>query len=83
MHEGLDASEQVTRPCPCGVGRLARWPWALHTDSLGFCPALPWSTEDRDTDDAVAEVRGKHCVEMFCWRSEWIEAAPGGDRIPW
>ena len=38
LHEGLHAHEQRTRPCPCGAGQLARWPWALQPASLGFCP---------------------------------------------
>ena len=35
---GLHAREQCTRPCPCGVGDIPRWPWVLSTSSLGFCP---------------------------------------------
>jgi hypothetical protein len=29
--------EQHTRPCPCGHGALAVWPWAVQTARLGFC----------------------------------------------
>ena len=35
--EGVRAAEHNSRPCPCGVGRLAQWPWALQTAALGFC----------------------------------------------
>ena len=31
------ASQQQTRPCPCGSGVLARWPWVVQTSELGFC----------------------------------------------
>jgi hypothetical protein len=31
------ASQQLTRPCPCGSGVLARWPWVVQTMGLGFC----------------------------------------------
>ena len=26
-----------TRPCPCGRGALAMWPWVVQTAQLGFC----------------------------------------------
>ena len=26
-----------TRPCPCGRGALAKWPWVVQQDHLGFC----------------------------------------------
>ena len=29
--------EQHTRPCPCGRGALAMWPWVVQTKKLGFC----------------------------------------------
>ena len=25
-----------TRPCPCGLGALAMWPWVVQTAQLGF-----------------------------------------------
>ena len=31
------ASEHDTRPCPCGRGVLAKWPWVVQNDWLGFC----------------------------------------------
>ena len=31
------ASLHETRPCPCGRGVLARWPWVAQTAQLGFC----------------------------------------------
>jgi hypothetical protein len=31
------ASQHHTRPCPCGHGVLARWPWVVQTATLGFC----------------------------------------------
>lgn len=31
------ASRHDTRPCPCGRGVLARWPWVVQTAQLGFC----------------------------------------------
>ena len=31
------ASQQHTRPCPCGLGVLAKWPWVIHSAELGFC----------------------------------------------
>ena len=31
------ASEQPTRPCPCGAGVLPKWPWVVQTVDLGFC----------------------------------------------
>ena len=38
--EGVQASEHNSRPCPCGHGRLAQWPWLLQTQELGFCREL-------------------------------------------
>ena len=85
LHAGLDASEQETRPCPCGAGKLSRWPWALQTVCLGFCPSshkyIDWSKlgsyEDLKYDDAWM----KHGNEMIKWRDEWMLAAPGGEEI--
>jgi len=85
LHAGLDASAQETRPCPCGGGKLPRWPWALQTVCLGFCPSshkyIDWSKlgsyEDLKYDDA----RNKHSIEMINWREEWMLAAPGGESI--
>ena len=85
LHAGLDASEQETRPCPCGVGRLPRWPWALQTVCLGFCPSsniyVDWSKLgsywDLKDDDPVH----KHSFEVINWREEWMLAAPGGEKI--
>ena len=31
------AEEHHTRPCPCGHGALAMWPWVVQTAALGFC----------------------------------------------
>ena len=31
------ASQHHTRPCPCGRGCLARWPWVVQTAAQGFC----------------------------------------------
>ena len=31
------ASQHDTRPCPCGRGVLARWPWVAQTAQMGFC----------------------------------------------
>ena len=33
-----------TRPCPCGPGALAMWPWVVQTAQLGFCecPMAEW-----------------------------------------
>jgi hypothetical protein len=31
------ASEHETRPCPCGHGVLAQWPWVVQTGQQGFC----------------------------------------------
>ena len=31
------ASQHDTRPCPCGRGVLAKWPWVVQTAQLGFC----------------------------------------------
>eukprot|EP00966_Prymnesium_polylepis_P001927 43797-Prymnesium_polylepis.1 len=31
------ASQHHTRPCPCGHGCLARWPWVVQTAAQGFC----------------------------------------------
>ena len=38
------ASQHHTRPCPCGRGVLAKWPWVVHTAELGFCncPMATW-----------------------------------------
>jgi len=38
------ASRHRTRPCPCGRGVLARWPWVAHEARLGFCdcPMAAW-----------------------------------------
>lgn len=33
----LNVSRQESRPCACGHGHLARWPWVVQHDSLGFC----------------------------------------------
>jgi len=30
-------TQHQTRPCPCGRGVLARWPWVVQTAQLGFC----------------------------------------------
>ena len=84
LHAGVEASAQETRPCPCGVGLLPRWPWVLQTASLGFCPSNELDWIRKSTDEKAAHDRsGRHVWEMTSWRSEWIGAAPGGDRIAW
>ena len=44
--------EHHTRPCPCGRGALAMWPWVVQTKQLGFCDCdmaswerICWRTE--------------------------------------
>jgi len=85
LHAGLDASEQETRPCPCGAGRLARWPWVLQTVCLGFCPNshkyIDWSKLGSYWDLKHGDAKGMCDWEMECWRQEWITAAPGGFRM--
>ena len=52
-----------TRPCPCGRGALAMWPWVVHTVQGGFC----------DWRECVMAR-----WELTNWRCEWIGAgAPG------
>jgi hypothetical protein len=34
---GVPANENNSQPCPCGHGRVLRWPWMLDTEALGFC----------------------------------------------
>ena len=72
---GLKAALQCTRPCPCGVGLLARWPWVLQTTGLGFCSGGEWG-EDEDSQQ-VETTQGQHFWEYFSWREEWIMACPG------
>ena len=50
------ASQHDTRPCPCGRGVLAKWPWVVQVAEQGFC--------DSQCCDAA-------CWELICWRSEW------------
>ena len=33
----VDGEDHLTRPCPCGRGSLAVWPWVVQTKQLGFC----------------------------------------------
>ena len=73
LHEGLRASEVPTRPCPCGAGQLAQWPWMLQTASLGFCPGAV-----AETESGYKHICGRHIWEKMCWRNEWVEAWPGG-----
>jgi len=47
---GLQADQQCTRPCPCGAGLLAKWPWVLQTPQLGFCPGGEWGEEDDEEE---------------------------------
>ena len=57
------ASEHDTRPCPCGRGVLAKWPWVVQNDRLGFCAGRGCAKGE---------------WELGCWREEWIQAgAPG------
>ena len=81
LHAGLDASEQETRPCPCGTGLLSRWPWVLQTAALGFGPSA--AVDGVSDDAATADIQGKHDWEMISWRSEWISSAPDGDSLAW
>ena len=38
------ASHYQTRPCPCGRGALAKWPWVVQMAQHGFCdcPMAGW-----------------------------------------
>ena len=56
------ASQHETRPCPCGHGLLARWPWVVQTAALGFCGAREC---------------GMASWEHTCWRWEWIAPVDG------
>ena len=71
---GLQADLQCTRPCPCGAGLLAKWPWVLQTPQLGFCPGGEW---DIELDDEEVTTQSRHDWESISWRSEWIKACPG------
>ena len=51
--------EHHTRPCPCGRGALAVWPWVVQTAELGFCDYRKC---------------GMACWELTNWRCEWIAA---------
>ena len=73
LYEWLRASEVPTRPCPCGAGQLAQWPWMLQTASLGFCPGAV-----AETESGYKHICGRHIWEKMCWRNEWVEAWPGG-----
>ena len=61
---GLQANQQCTRPCPCGAGHLAKWPWVLQTPQLGFCPGGEWGE-----DDDEVTTQGKHDWEVISWRT--------------
>ena len=61
---GLQADQQCTRPCPCGAGHLAKWPWVLQTPQLGFCPGGEWGE-----DDDEVTTQGKHDWEVISWRT--------------
>ena len=61
---GLQANQQCTRPCPCGAGLLAKWPWVLQTPQLGFCPGGEWGE-----DDDEVTTQGKHDWEVISWRT--------------
>ena len=69
---GLQADQQCTRPCPCGAGHLAKWPWVLQTPQLGFCPGGEWGEDDEEVT-----TQGKHDWEVISWRHEWVMACPG------
>ena len=69
---GLQANQQCTRPCPCGAGLLAKWPWVLQTPQLGFCPGGEWGEDDEEVT-----TQGKHDWEVISWRHEWVMACPG------
>ena len=56
------SEERQTRPCPCGRGELAMWPWVAHTAQAGFCDHR-----------ACSMARW----ELTCWRSEWIVDGAG------
>ena len=72
---GLHAREQETRSCPCGAGLLARWPWVPLNARLGFCPGAVLGEEPNHCKC------GKHFWEIINWRSEWVEAWPGGRHL--
>ena len=33
----VSGEESHRRPCPCGHGALAMWPWVVQTAQQGFC----------------------------------------------
>ena len=39
---GLQANQQCTRPCPCGAGLLAKWPWAPCEMAMGAANPTAW-----------------------------------------
>ena len=51
--QGVQARREGTRACPCGAGRLALTPWALHLYELGYCDCLDATVERVDWRDAV------------------------------
>ena len=69
---GIHASEQPTRPCPCGGGKLARWPWMLQTVDLGFCPNARSGAPS--PDGSGAPFCQKHGKEIIMWVYEWVRA---------
>ena len=76
-----------TRPCPCGGGKLAQWPWVLQTiclPDLGFCPRLlPRGCGGGAGGLPADETRilAARTHEMQGWASEWITAWRGGEGL--
>ena len=61
------SEERQTRPCPCGRGELATWPWVALTAQAGLC-------DHRGCHMAS--------WELTCWRWEWIVDGAGRRDLP-
>lgn len=35
--DGVPPNESNSYPCPCGHGRVMRWPWMVDRETWGFC----------------------------------------------
>ena len=62
--QGVQARREGTRACPCGEGRLALTPWALHLYELGHCDCMDAIVEVVDWRSAVVEAGAPN---LACW----------------
>ena len=85
---GVD-EQHHTRPCPCGRGALAVWPWVVQNAKRGFCEGSMASWEltcwrsEWIKAAAIPILRGDCCVQTVTVNTQLLYNSANGEVQAW